>query len=93
MSRAELHNINMSIPENFLNYDELNNIGIRKILKNGSEIISLAPSYLFLEHTKITIFMLFPLLQLLLLSIGTGFWLHGTNKVFFTYQILQKLVY
>lgn len=33
MSRAELHNINMSVPDKFLNYDELNNIGFKKILK------------------------------------------------------------
>lgn len=33
MSRAELHNINMSTPENFLKYDELNKIGFKNILK------------------------------------------------------------
>ena len=79
----------MSTPEKFLKYDELNKIGFKNILKNGLEIISMA-SYHFSEHTKIIIFMLFPLLQLLSLLIGTGFWLHGTSKVFFIYQILQN---
>jgi len=33
MSRAELHNINMSTPEKFLKYNELNKIGFKNILK------------------------------------------------------------
>ena len=33
MSRAELQNINMSVPDKFLNYDELNNIGLKKYKK------------------------------------------------------------